>query len=697
MIALSAEVETGQPAPATATIQPLSIQPEPWPIKPGDSLSARSLVTHPPVVRGVLSWTIETRRHRGYVYGLAVSPDGQQVATSGLEGTIRIWSVPEGKLLRVLVGHPLPVISIAWSPCGTVIASSGSSDGTVRLWEVRTGRLLRRLRGLKSPMGYVAWSPDGTKLATAGGHSGMVQLWSSSGEKLEKLVEVGQPVGHLDWAPDNKRLTFGVSQSPLSVFDLDAQKVVQTFDDPPNRYHMGVWSPDGRHLAAGSTQHLAVWDPAKPEPLCKLDGYCYWVAWSPDGRLLAVASGNAVRIWEPATGKTIRQWPSAALRLQWHPGSGRLFALSYVGLNVWNVTDGKEVCNLELSGVTPPFWTPNRPLLTGLGTATLAVWDGNTAKFLGELKGQGKPFSGAAWSRDGKTLAVAAADGTILLWDSRLWQLRQTLKGHKGAVTALAWSSSGSTLATAATDRKILIWDAEGQLLATLDINTGCARTLNWAPAGGVLVSGDSDLMIRVWSTKTQDVQRSIKVRWPISSVAATSVNKVFTVACGTSNGALLCNAATGETLAHLGMNAAWGHTLWLPAAGLLAVGRDHGVQVWDTAANKVVLGLDAMAPVYRIGFTANGAILAAETADRTVRFWDSASKQLRGAILAERGHLLMISSDGFWRVDGEKQPDIVLIARTEEGLLALSPTEFGERFRWKNPNTRVRLFPQGR
>jgi hypothetical protein len=46
-------------------IEPLSIRAEPPAISPGDPLSVRTLVTHPPAVRGLLSWTVESRRHRG--------------------------------------------------------------------------------------------------------------------------------------------------------------------------------------------------------------------------------------------------------------------------------------------------------------------------------------------------------------------------------------------------------------------------------------------------------------------------------------------------------------------------------------------------------------------------------------------------------------------------------------------------------
>ena len=47
------------------TVETVEIKPEPFKPQPGSPLSERALVTKPGAVRGVLSWTVETRRHRG--------------------------------------------------------------------------------------------------------------------------------------------------------------------------------------------------------------------------------------------------------------------------------------------------------------------------------------------------------------------------------------------------------------------------------------------------------------------------------------------------------------------------------------------------------------------------------------------------------------------------------------------------------
>jgi WD40 repeat protein len=66
---------------------------------------------------------------------IALSSDGSLLATGGRDNTVRLQSMPDGKLLRVLKGHPKDMESIVFSPDGKKLIS-GDSGGTIIIWEL---------------------------------------------------------------------------------------------------------------------------------------------------------------------------------------------------------------------------------------------------------------------------------------------------------------------------------------------------------------------------------------------------------------------------------------------------------------------------------------------------------------------------------------------------------------------------------
>ena len=100
---------------------------------------------------------------------LAFSPDGKRLYAGSDETGIAIaWEIASGKKLFRFNGQGtvVGVDAIAASPDGTRLAT-GEIDTTVKLWEAATGKLLLTLFGHSSQVVSVAYSPDGSYLASA--------------------------------------------------------------------------------------------------------------------------------------------------------------------------------------------------------------------------------------------------------------------------------------------------------------------------------------------------------------------------------------------------------------------------------------------------------------------------------------------------------------------------------------------------
>lgn len=108
--------------------------------------------------------------HKATVLSISFSHDGSRVVTADEDGNVRIFSVPDWKLLQTLSGHNGPVHWAEFSPDGKLVASAGE-DKTLRIWSAEDGRLLQTLEESHEPLLTVAFSPDGDYIAASAQHA----------------------------------------------------------------------------------------------------------------------------------------------------------------------------------------------------------------------------------------------------------------------------------------------------------------------------------------------------------------------------------------------------------------------------------------------------------------------------------------------------------------------------------------------
>lgn len=381
---------------------------------------------------------------------LDFSPDGSRLAM-GTAGTVSIYGVSGGPLLRTLTGHGDSVYSVSWSPDGRRLATA-SGDLTVKTWDIASGALLATY-GHAGPVRSVSWSPDGSRIASAS-DNGSIKIWDP-----DSLVELGTLNGTypVAWSPDGRTLaSSGAIKGSVILWEVSSGAILNDFITTAGTVSSIAWSPDGRRIAtsffdpsAGS--QVYVLDAATGEELANRSESSRTaespIDWSPDGRMLAAAvSSFNISVMDTgdwAIPASVGFAPNART-VSWCPDGERVAYSIMYNILVWDTS------------MSAPYVTFGRP-----------------------AQGAGAIINALAWSPVDLLLASGCQDGSVMIWGpigavphlsvkvtaspSELWS------GEKTDLTIAVTDGSGNPVPSA----KVTVSSREGHLSSPTEMGDG--------------------------------------------------------------------------------------------------------------------------------------------------------------------------------------------------------------------------------
>jgi WD40 repeat protein/serine/threonine protein kinase len=584
--------------------------------------------------------------HFSEVTSVAWSPDGRYIASTGLDNTTRVWDTMTWRLLRTIEWTPRFKLGLSWSPDSQWLAW-GTAGAQVELWNVQSDEF-KSLRGPTSSVWTVAWSPDGKSLASAGMDES-IRIWDpAKGTCLRVFTKLDAYVLSVAWSPDGVRLA-SADWYGLKVWDAASGQVLRAVACRDGASAV-AWSPDGKRLALGTGAGKCIlyrttdWSEA-----VRWDGHIggvKCVAWDPHGgRLASVGADGLVRVWDPDRGaglETLRGHLTQATAVAWDPSGRRLVSggIDWT-VKVWPMPPVSQPRRLAShpNGVQAIAWSDEPGVLRAYDAAagTVTDWDAGT----GQRRGQTAVPGGSLgrFSSGGKMLAIAATGEKpprLLVFDVRTGQPAQTV--HAMIPITASFSSDAKQLAL-----------GNGGDLEIVDLprnevrfrwNGVVIKDFSWSPNGRLLAvagrgaPGDGGNLahagwVHVFDTVKRE--RIWKLRHGTSRVEATAVTwspDEQRLVSGDLNGlAEIWEASTGRKVDSAHLHTAQINSLaWSPDGRRIASGSvDKTVRVWDPSRGEELLRFDVPdVEVTQCQWSPDGRRLAAAGADGRILIWDA-------------------------------------------------------------------------
>lgn len=369
--------------------------------------------------------------HSRPVRGVAVSHDAKRAVSASEDGTVKLWDLDDKRALVTMTGHAGAVTSLA-AVEGEEGVITGGADGTLRLWDFAAGEAIAVIPARDDAAAHASLSASG-RSALSVSAAGEMRLWDLAGLSVTRQWQGGAGITAAALSPDASQAISAATDSrgvsALRLFDIDAGRVLHTFDVRGGAVTTAAFSPRGlRALTGGMLGSVQLWGTAIRRPLRQLLGHTSpvrAVAISDDGRrgltsaVAPMVGPDRVKLWDLDTGDEL---------------------MSFDGYSVGTLTAG------------------GREAVVGSRSGSLAVIDLAGGAVERTWPGHDGAVRAVAADRRGRVIASGDEEGLIKIWDNSREKLVRTLGGHRGAVHTLSFSADSRRVMSASEDGTLRVW-----------------------------------------------------------------------------------------------------------------------------------------------------------------------------------------------------------------------------------------------
>ena len=404
------------------------------------------------------------------VVSAVFSTDGLFIAAGAGDSTVTLWDASTGSVWKKY-GPSLNIYRVRFSPDGQHLCHGGGGDSSITVREVATGQIVKVLKSGVNMLISLAYSPDGQYIMSSGR---VANVWNVSTGSLESIVagHIGQ-VNSVMFSASGQYFASGANDAQVIVRSgASGQHIRSLYLGSFKRVYSVAFSPDEKLVAAASvaTVYLwrtGTWDTLRTIPLAySLNA----IAFAPAGNQLAAAVGyGPVQLWDVTTGALARAFTGLTgdVRSVSFSPDGKYIAAgdassSQSSLRVWEVSTGNQakafMFSLGQNVASVAFSPDGQRLAAGFADGSIRIWGTASWDSLLTINANSPVMS---FSADAKYLATGSDSGWVQIWDVKTGARLKICDGYRAYHWSLVFAPDGRTVLSGTSDGCVIRWDAQ--------------------------------------------------------------------------------------------------------------------------------------------------------------------------------------------------------------------------------------------
>ena len=452
--------------------------------------------------------------HDGEVNVVRFHPNRKVIVSAGADGTVRIWGLDGNEILLFRKAHEGSINNISINLKGDRFASAGA-DNKVKLWDFE-GKLLITFEGHTSFVNSLDFSPNEDKIVSASADN-TLKLWSLHGELLKTLEGHDAEVNSVQFSPNGDTLISASADQTLKLWSIDG-RLLRTFTGHIGHIKNACFSHDGKKIASAGTDgkvKLLYTDGTEIQNFEVRSGAASYVSFSSDDKKIAVASiDNVITLWdvEEEDIKTFREDGSYKLTHVCFSPNNQMMAVSTTDGSIKILSiDGREkkrikAHNLEINCIC--FSPDSQEIASASGDHSVKIWNVDSGREISYPIQHETWVTSVCFSPDGNRILSSSADGVIKYCIVDRANIKSSgkvylqLQRYTREIRLLSCSPDGQKIAAFSTNDILTIWNSEGKELRTLKGNIG---SLCFSPESHLIALGMVDGEVQIHNVNKQD------------------------------------------------------------------------------------------------------------------------------------------------------------------------------------------------